>query len=144
MKQSDPTIRPAAANELANALRTTHRCVLALLAACALFLAVTSGSTDEPTGSDLPPRPFTLAAVGLALGVIATRRVATSPAIGLRTRVALSIASLALAALLGLVASALGVLHGATQPALMFTLAAALIVLRPPPLSRAPAAPPER
>ena len=80
-----------------------------------------------------------LAAVGLALAVIATRRLSTSPAFGPRASVGLSLASLACAALLGLLAAALGGLHGATQPALAFTLAAAMLILRPPPLSRSTA-----
>ena len=144
MTPPEPVPHPVDSSELARALRTTHRCVLALLVACAIFLALTAGTlgADEPSelvGSGLPPRPFTLAAVGLALAVIATRRLSSSPAIAARARVGLWLASLACAALLGLLAAALGGLHGATQPALAFTLAAAMLVLRQPLLSQATA-----
>jgi hypothetical protein len=118
---------------LATRLRTLHRSVLALLAACAAIAAFAGRARDADS---LPPRSWTIGAVALALGVIATRRLAGSPVIGVRAHVRLSIASLAFAAALGLLAAALALEHGAARSALAFTLAGALFVLRPPAAAR--------
>ena len=125
---------------LSRALQRLHRCVLVLLAACALAVVLAPASDY---GDAMPPRNFTLAAVALALGVVVSRRLSTSPVAGVRARTGFAIAYLAFAAVLGLVAAALGLMHGATQPALVFTLAAALFVLRPPVLTN-PALDPTR
>jgi len=117
-----------------------HRCVLGLLVACALVVALAAESGDEQA---IPPRNYTLIAVGLALGVVSTRRLSTSPVISARARARLSILSLTLAGALGLVAAMLGAQHGAKQSALVFTLAAALFVLRPPALARPTGSNPE-
>jgi len=106
--------------------------VLGLLAACALAAVLAPAGED---GDVMPPRVYTVTAIGLALGVVVNRRLSTSPVAGLRARTGFTIAYLVIAALLGLVAAALGLVHGATQPALVFTLAAALFVLRPPVLA---------
>jgi FtsH-binding integral membrane protein len=125
---------PETGQTLARAARLLHRCVLGLLAACALTIALGS---DSDSAGDVPPRSYTLAGVGLALGVVAARRLATSPVIGARVRARLSIVALVLAGAIGLVAASLGAQHGATQSALVFTLAAAVFVLRPPALEPA-------
>lgn len=137
MSRQLPPTPPDPGRTLARAVRTLHRCVLGLLAACALVVAL---AAESSSAQDVPPRSYTLVAVGLALGVVATRRLSTSPVISARACARLSIVSLALAGALGLVAAALGAQHGATQSALVFTLAAALFVLRPPALAR-PASP---
>ena len=120
---------------LNRSLQRLHRCVLGLLAACALAVVLAPGVA---WGDALPPRSYTLVAIGLALGVVLSRRLSTSPVVRVRARTRLAVASLVFAALLGLVAAALGVQHGATQPALVFTLAAAVFVLRPPRVADAP------
>ena len=125
-----------AGTELAAGLQTLHRSVLALLAACALSAWL---SGDPELADAAPPRDWTLAAVGLAVGIIATRRLASSPVIGLRASVRLGIASLVLAGALGLLAAALSWQFGASQSALVFALAAAVFVLRPPTLPASPA-----
>ena len=53
-----------------------------------------------------------------------------------RAWIHLTIATLAFAGALGLLAAGLALRHGATQSALVFTLAAALFVLRPPAAAR--------
>jgi hypothetical protein len=129
----DPATDAARGEPLAASLRTLHRSVLGLLAVCAA-VAVLAGPSED-TGA-LPPRSWTIGAVVLALGVITSRRLAASPVIGARARIHLTIATLAFAGALGLLAAGLAIRHGATQSALVFTLAAALFVLRPPAAAR--------
>lgn len=120
------------------ALRRLHRIVLLLLAACALTTLFLAPAAAKGADAAAVPPNYTLAAVGLGLGVVVARRLATSPVMQLRTRARLSIFSLVFAGLLGLLATMLGLQHGATQPALVFTLAGAVFILRPPALPPPP------
>lgn len=129
MSKPAPQLDDERRDALNRSLRQLHHCVLGLLAACALAAALAPGAGG---GNALPPRSYTLAAIGLALGTVVSRRLSTSPVVGPRAQPRLAVASLVFAAVLGLVAAALGLQHGATQPALVFTLAAAVFVLRPP------------
>ena len=115
--------------------------VLLLLAACALTTVFTASSGSSGGAGAVVPPDYTLVAVGLGLGVVVARRLSTSPVMQLRNRARLSIVSLVLAGLLGLLATGLGLQHGATQPALVFTLAGAVFILRPPTLPPSPAGP---
>jgi hypothetical protein len=133
MSAAQPT--PGSNDELAGLVRTVrtlHRLVLGLLASCALVAAL---GADRDSAADVPPREYTLAAVGLAVGVVVARRLATSPVLGTRARARLSIASLAFAAALGLVAATMALRDGALQSALVFVLAAGIFVMRPPRVS---------
>jgi len=118
----------------ADALRPWHRAALGVIAGCAIVIAVRAWTGDD-TGvppDAMPPRHFTLAAVGLAVATVGLRRLASSPVMALRPRVLLSLAALGSATALGLLAAALDAIAGQTQTALVFTLAAAIFILRPP------------
>jgi hypothetical protein len=92
-----------------------------------------AGPTAGPDGEvPVVPDDYTYAAIGLGLGVVITRRLSTSPVMQPRSRARLGLAAMTFAALLGLLATTLGLQQGATQPALVFTLAGALFILRPP------------
>ena len=126
----------AARAALDNALQRTHRAVLLLLGACAVTIVFVAPPDEAGNDSGVVPEGYTLAAIGLSLGVVVARRLATSPVMQLRTRARLTIASLTLAGLLGLLATTLAFATGITTAALVFTLAAALFILRPPTLPR--------
>jgi len=132
-EEPTPTLDPkrVAAERLQGALRLWHRGALAVLAGCALAIAFADASMNADAA---PPRDFTWAALALGVGVVALRRLSTSPVMHPRNRVLLSIGALLCAALLGCVAVALAYQHGQQQTALMFTLAAAVFILRPPSL----------
>jgi len=138
-RQAPDSAAPAEPSEAARAaldaaLQRTHRAILLLLAACAITIVFVAPTDDTGGEAGIVPEGYTLAAIGLGLGVVVTRRLSTSPVMELRTRARLSIASLALSGLLGLLATRLAFATGVTAAALTFTLAAALFILRPPTL----------
>ncbi len=114
---------------LNQALRRMHRSSLATLALCALWIAI---SGDVGSGDPEPRREYTLLALGLGLGSIVLRRFASSPSVALRSRVHLTLASLALAALIGVVGVATSLVEADSQTGLLLTLGAAILCLRPP------------
>jgi peptidoglycan/LPS O-acetylase OafA/YrhL len=115
------------------ALRRAHRSILVVLAASAVVIAVGSSAPSEDTAFD-PPRGYVYAAVGLGVASILSRRrrPATSPEIA-RVHVLLSLASLLLAAGVGLIGVAASVAGTPRNAALLFVLAGGFFALRPPP-----------
>ena len=119
------------ASQLNRTLVGLHRAVLAGLAVCALVILV--GGLPE---LDRPPPPldrlWTVAALGLATGSILTRRASIAPTSHARSFATWSLASLLLAACLGLLGVAVtrGEDRGATG--LFYTLAGFLLSARPP------------
>ncbi len=119
------------AGQLNRALVGLHRAVLATLAACALVILV--GGLPELDRQPPPlDRLWTVAALGLATGSILTRRASIAPTSHARSFATWSIASLLLAACLGLLGVAVtrGEDRGATG--LFYTLAGFLLSARPP------------
>lgn len=114
---------------LRQAVRRTHRSVLALLALCALMTLVRGFAGDEPP----PDRITTAWALGLALFGILARRAATSPQLGPRLIVGFGLASLLASAALGLLGVYLAWTQDAVQTGLVYTLAGVIFALRPPP-----------
>ncbi len=114
------------ASQLDTALRRVRRGVLILFAVCAALIAATA-----PGGPvSQPPRGFPIAAVALALGSVLTRQ--ASAAARARARVYLALASLLLAACVGLVGVALALQGGSRVIALAYALGGAILCLRPP------------
>ena len=117
---------PVRASELDTALRRVQRGVLITFAVCAVVIAVVA-----PSGPGTPPaRGFPIAAVALALGSVFARQ--ASAAAPLRARVYLALASLLLAACVGLVGVALALQDGPRATALAYALGGAILCLRPP------------
>jgi hypothetical protein len=119
---------------LDRALRRAHRTTLLGLAACALVTIL----QPEATETAPPPTLHTMIALGLALGTILSRQLGTSPRLAPKARVLFTLAGFGLAAVLGVFGAGLALATGTRQTGLLFTLAAALFCLRPPP----PAVPP--
>jgi hypothetical protein len=116
--------------------RTAHRGALALLASCAVLIAVSSLTTSQTSPEAAPRAPapvFPYTAIALGVGAIACRQQAFSSARRERPAVGLSIASFALAAGIGVVGLALFWLEELVQPALLYTVGGALLALRGPP-----------
>ena len=107
-------------------MRRVQRGVLITFAVCAAVIAATA-----PSGPGTPPtRGFPIAAIGLGLGSVLSRHASTAaPA---RARVYLALASLLLAAGVGLVGVALALQGGARGTALAYALGGAILCLRPP------------
>jgi hypothetical protein len=117
---------PARASEIDTALRRVQRGSLVTLGVCAAVIAVAATS-----GAGTPPaRGFPIGAVGLALGSVLARQ--ASSAAPLRARVYLALASLLLAAGLGLLGVALALHDGPRGTALAYALGGAILCLRPP------------
>jgi peptidoglycan/LPS O-acetylase OafA/YrhL len=117
---------PARASDLDAALRRVQRGALLTLAACAVLIAVAA-----PSGPGTPPaRGFPIVAIALALGAVVARQ--ASAAAHLRARVTLALASLLLAACIGLVGVALALQGGPRGTALAYCLGGAILCLRPP------------
>jgi hypothetical protein len=117
---------PVRASQLDAALRRVQRGVLITFAVCAGVIAATA-SGEAATA---PPRGFPIAAVALGVGSIFARQAgAAAPA---RARVTLALASLLLAAGIGLVGVALALHGGPRGIALAYALGGAILCLRPP------------
>jgi len=124
---------PAREHPVNVALRRAHRSILMVLAACALVVALNSSSPESAADTD-PPRGHVYAATALGIASILTRRrlPATNPARA-RLHVLLSLASLVLAAGVGLVGVAASMAGTPRNAALLFVLAGIIFALRPPP-----------
>ena len=124
MQPETPT-HPVQASELDAALRRVRQGVLATLGVSAIVIA-TTGATGSLTA---PPRAYPIAAIALGLGSVFARHAAL--ATRSRARVLLSLASLLLAAGVGLVGVALALQDGSRSTALAYALGGALLCLRP-------------
>jgi drug/metabolite transporter (DMT)-like permease len=119
---------PSAQPAPSNALRNTHRGVLALLIGTGVVILLAEFSADPP-----PPNPSaTTLAIALALGAIVLRRFTSSPVIRSRTATMLAIGSLLMSAALGLVGVFVAYQNQAGETGLLFTLAGLIFALRVP------------
>ena len=114
--------------QLDRSLRTAHRTVLVMIAACALLSAIQPSQPEEPA----PDPTTTTVGVGLALATIILRRGSTSPVVAPRTRLTLILCAYACAFALSLLGVFLAITDGQTQTGLIFALAAGIFCLRPP------------
>ena len=110
-------------------LRTTHRTVLVMIAACALLCAFQPRVGKEPA----PDPTTTTVAVALALGSIVCRRASTSRVIPPGTRVTLLACTWACGFAIALLGAFLALEQERTRTGLLFCLAAAIFCLRPAP-----------
>ena len=120
---------PVRSEEPDRSIRKVRLGVLGLLGVCALAIASGAGT---PPPDVAPPGTYSGAAIGLAVASIATRLWASGPRKSARLQGPLIIASLALAGTIGLVALLLALAEGQWRTALFYTLAAALLSIRPP------------
>lgn len=117
---------PARASEIDAALRRVQRGVLITFAVCAVVISATA-----PSGpATVPAHGFPIAAVALAVGSVLARQAST--AVPGRPGVYLALASLLLAACIGLVGVALAVQDGPRGTALAYALGGAILCLRRP------------
>jgi drug/metabolite transporter (DMT)-like permease len=131
MTVPQPNLEPQpSAEPLRLALRRTHRSVLGLLAVCAVVILAGGTSGEEPP----PDRVMTVGAVVLALLGIMLRRASSSPRIQPRSALILAVAALLTCGGLGLLAVLLAWTEGASETALIYTLAGFIFALRPPQL----------
>ena len=121
------------AQQLASSLRGVHRGVLALLAVCA---AVIMG--QPVADAVMPPPRLSAAAIGLAIATVFLRSLGNSQVMDPKRRVFFALGSLLCAAAIGLIGVAAAWAEGARQIGLGLTLGAAILVLRPPAVSREP------
>lgn len=124
------------AEALARATTKAHRSVLILIAACLLAIMWFGGDTTSAQ-----PRMYTYAAVGLGVATIAARRFSTSPVLHRRNRLLWAMTALGCAALLALVAAAIGIEHGDKQAGLVIALGAAIFIVRAPEAAALPGPP---
>lgn len=110
--------------------------MLTLIAACLLAIMWFGGDT-----ASAQPRMYTYAAVGLGAATIAARRFSTSPVLLRRNRLLWAMASLGCAALLALVAAAIGIDHGDKQAGLVIALGAGIFIVRTPEAAALPGPP---
>jgi len=115
----------ARASELDAALRRVRLGALATLAVSAVVIATTAASEPVPA----PPPGFPIAAISLGLASVFARHAAL--AVRSRARVPLALASLLLAAGVGLLGVALALLEGPRTTALAYALGGALLCARP-------------
>jgi len=119
------------AEELQGGLRQIQRGVLATLALAFAGIALGTESGDL----DALDRSYTMIALLLGIGSILARTWATNPRVAPVARVRLAIASLLIAASIGLLGVALAVRENEREAGLLFTLAGAILALRVPPIA---------
>ena len=120
-----------------DALRRLHRSALLGILICAVALGIMLfGGTGD--SSEQVDQRYTYAALALAAVAILARRTSTRGDEKLRTFVYGSISSLMAAMGLGLLGIAIGMREGQTSTGLLYTLAGAVLLLRPPPRLVAP------
>ena len=114
---------------LDRSLRTCHRTVLGMIAACAIVSAIQPSEGEEPA----PDPTITTVAFGLAVFTIVSRQASTSPTIARRTRLALVLCAYACAFAIALLGAFLATTAGRSLTGLAFAMAAGIFSLRPPP-----------
>jgi peptidoglycan/LPS O-acetylase OafA/YrhL len=114
-------------------LQLVHRGTLGALAACAAVIAgFTELNQNTPTAT-----PFAVAAITLGIGAVISRQRANGTRSNPETRLRSMIICFACAAGIGGVAVGLVATEGHRQVALFYTLAGAILALRPaPPIPR--------
>ncbi|MGH0032115.1 MAG: hypothetical protein ACQGVC_20180 [Myxococcota bacterium] len=121
---------PAALND---SLRRLHRSAVVSLAVCAAGIGVAylAGATGQDPAGTLP-RAYSFTALALAAVAILLRRSSAGPRRSLRAFVYGSVVSLLGAVGLGLLGLFVALREAQTSVGLLYTLAGALLVLRPP------------
>lgn len=94
--------------------------------------ALLSFAQADPGSDAAPDRAWTVAGIVLAVGAISLRRFSTSPVMRSATRVVLGVLALLLAAAVAACGVGIAWDAGPRQPALAFSLGAALLALRRP------------
>lgn len=120
---------PHALNE---SLRRLHRSALVSLALCALAIGIAAFVSGEPAPSEEIEGPYSLAALALAAVAILLRRSSAAPRRSLRAFVYGSVLSLLGAVGLGVLGLFVALHESLTTIGLLYTLAGALLALRPP------------
>lgn len=125
-------IDPSALND---SLRRLHRSAIVSLALCAIGIGIASiaGTSPPPDTTTARYSPLALA---LAAVAILLRRSSTGPRRSLRTFVYGSVVSLLGAVGLGLLGLFVALRESQLSMGLLYTLAGALLALRPPPTLR--------
>ena len=130
MPHFDEPNEPNSGEQLARALRNVHRGVLATLAVCAMVIM-----SQPALENAAPPPRLSAAGIGLAIAVIFMRALSRSTVMDPKRRVFFALGSLLTAAALGLLGVAAAWSEGTRQIGLGFALGAAILVLRPPPVT---------
>ena len=126
---------PSALND---SLRRLHRSAIVSLALCAVGIGIVVIASDAPAPEADPGR-YSLPALALAALAILTRRSAVGPRSSLRAFVYGSVVSMLGAVGLGLLGLFVTLRDQQATLGLLYALAGALLVLRPPPVLRPPA-----
>jgi len=114
-----------------DALRRLHRSAVVSLALCALAIGIATFLRSDTPADDVRPL-YSWVALALAGTAILTRRSGARPSGSLRVFVYGSLLSMVAAAGLGILGMLVAVRESQTTVGLLYTLAGALLVLRPP------------
>ncbi len=120
----DPTV-------LNEALRRLHRSAIISLALCATGISIAAFAGPE-AGAEGSGRSYSGVALALAVTAILTRRTAPLRSGSLRRLLYGALVSMLAAVGLGLLGAVVALRESQTQVGLLYTLAGALLVLRPP------------
>jgi hypothetical protein len=126
-----PAPDPAPVND---ALRRLHRGAIASLALCAAGIGIAALAGSEPEPDREVGRAYSWGALALAAIAILTRRAGGGRAPSLRRFVYTALASLIAAAGLGILGMLVALRESQSTVGLLYVLAGALLVLRPPPV----------
>lgn len=136
---ADPLPDPKPLND---ALRRLHRSALTSLAACAVGIGIAMLTrSGGPAGK--PAATYSWIAIALAAAAILLRRPARRPHHALRRFLYGTALSMLAATGLGVLGIVVTLRESQTTTGLLYTLAGALLVLRPPPVLGPPSSGPE-
>jgi hypothetical protein len=121
----DPTV-------VNDALRRLHRSTIASLALCAAGIGIATLAGPDPEPERELGRVYSWAAIALAAIVIVTRRTRAGRSVSVRRFVYGALAGLVAAAGLGILGMLVALRESQTTMGLLYVLAGALLVLRPP------------
>jgi hypothetical protein len=120
-----------------DALRRLHRSAIASLALCAAGIGITAFMGPEPDPGRELGRAYSWSALALAAVAILARRTGTSAVRSVRRYVYGALVSMVAAAGLGMLGMLVALRESQSSTGLLYVLAGALLVLRPPaPLAR--------
>jgi len=113
------------------ALRRLHRSTIASLFLCAVGIGIATLSRESAPAGEIEGA-YSWVALVLAATAILTRRTGIAPRTSLRSFIYASLASLVAAAGLGMLGLLVALKESQNTVGLLYTLAGALLVLRPP------------
>lgn len=117
---------------LNDALRRAHRSALVSVAICAVAIGVLMFASESPSDGEVE-RAYSIAALGLAALSMLSRRSVSARASNLRGFVYASLASILAAVGLGVLGIVVAARTDEFSTGLLYALAGALLLLRPPP-----------